>query len=82
MFRLFKSTIADSLSFFKPTKSMKQHIAMPSVIKALDLYGLKNGKWQFVNSVIPEGGCVSRAGMSYPNQLSRMLNRQITSLSF
>lgn len=119
----------------------------PTGIKGLDLYALKNGKWQFVNSARPEGktttaifvdhmvgidmeyilylplydglvnletgvestaaienpminsphkekpvvfygtsitqgGCVSRAGMSYPNQLSRMLDRQIINLGF
>lgn len=116
-------------------------------IKGLDLYCLKNGKWQFVNSARPvkkstkaiiidhmaeqdmeymlylplydglvsleigvkptaaignpkidsprkekpvvfygtsitQGGCASRAGMSYPNQLSRMLDRQIINLGF
>lgn len=119
----------------------------PSGIKGLDLYGLKNGKWQFVNSARPsgkktsaviidhmtgefmeyllylplydglanleigvqstavignleinspqkekpvvfygtsitQGGCASRAGMAYPNQLSRMLGRQIVNLGF
>ena len=119
----------------------------PTGIKGLDLYCLKNGKWQFVNSGRPngkkttsiiidhmagdeseymlylplydglfnleigvhptakienplinlplkekpvvfygtsitQGGCASRAGMSYPNQLSRMLNRQIVNLGF
>ncbi|MDP2887610.1 MAG: SGNH/GDSL hydrolase family protein [Bacteroidota bacterium] len=119
----------------------------PSGIKGLDLYGLKNGKWQFVNSARPsgkitsatiinhmsgtdmeymlylplydglvnleigiestatignplidsprkekpvvfygtsitQGGCASRAGMAYPNQLSRMLDRQIINLGF
>jgi len=119
----------------------------PSGIKGLDLYGLKNGKWRFVNSARPsgktstsviidhmtgedmeymlylplydgltnleigietvatiqkpmidsprkdkpvvfygtsitQGGCVSRAGMAYPNQLSRMLDRQIVNLGF
>ena len=119
----------------------------PSGIKGLDLYCLKNGKWQFVNSARPagkittaiiidhlvgnnmeymlylplydglakleigiksgaaidppmidsprkgkpvvfygtsitQGGCASRAGMSYPNQLSRMLDRQIVNLGF
>jgi lysophospholipase L1-like esterase len=119
----------------------------PSGIKGLDLYCLKNGKWQFVNSARPsgkittatiinhlsgndmeymlylplydglanleigvkstatignptidsprkakpvvfygtsitQGGCASRAGMAYPNQLSRMLDRQIINLGF
>lgn len=119
----------------------------PSGIKGLDLYCLKNGKWQFVNSARPagkttttviidhmsgndmeymlylplydglvnleigvkstaaignplvdsprkekpvvfygtsitQGGCASRAGMAYPSQLSRMLNRQIINLGF
>jgi hypothetical protein len=119
----------------------------PSGIKGLDLYCLKNKKWQFVNSARPtgksttaiiishmepvemeymlylplydglanleicvkstsaignpqidsprmnkpvviygtsitQGGCASRAGMAYPNQLSRMLNRQIVNLGF
>lgn len=119
----------------------------PSGIKGLDLYCLKNGKWQFVNSARPakksttaviidhmvwqdmeymlylplydglvsleigikstatigdplvdsphkekpvvfygtsitQGGCASRAGMSYPNQLSRMLDRQAINLGF
>jgi lysophospholipase L1-like esterase len=116
-------------------------------IKGLDLYGLKNGKWQFVNSARPtgksstaiiiqnmpgedmeymlylplydglksleigvavesdikspminspqtgnpvvfygtsitQGGCASRAGMSYTNILSRMLDREIVNLGF
>ncbi|WP_423127598.1 SGNH/GDSL hydrolase family protein [Gaoshiqia sp. Z1-71] len=116
-------------------------------IKGLDLYCLKNGKWQFVNTARPsakattaviiknmaetemeymlylplydglanleigvnakstigqpevnsprvgqpvvfygtsitQGGCASRAGMSYPNILSRMLNRDIVNLGF
>lgn len=119
----------------------------PSGIKGLDLYCLKNNKWQFVNSARPtgksntsiiinhmeaidmeymlylplydglanleigvkstsaignpqmdsprldkplviygtsitQGGCASRAGMSYPNQLERMLNRQTVNLGF
>lgn len=119
----------------------------PTGIKGLDLYCLKNGKWQFVNSARPsgkktsttiinhmlgndmeymlylplydglvsleigvkstatignstidsprkakpvvfygtsitQGGCASRAGMAYPNQLSRMLDRQIVNLGF
>lgn len=119
----------------------------PSGIKGLDLYCLKNGKWQFVNSARPagktttaviissmeskdmeymlylplydglvdleigvkatatisnpqvdsprkdkpvvfygtsitQGGCASRAGMSYPSLLSRMLDRQIINLGF
>lgn len=126
--------------------AVMNHFA-PSGIKGLDLYCLKNGKWQFVNSARPvgkistaiiiehldgkemeymlylplydgltnleigvdttaiignpridsplknkpvvfygtsitQGGCVSRAGMSYPNQLSRMLDRQIVNLGF
>lgn len=126
--------------------AVMNHFA-PSGIKGLDLYGLKNGKWLFVNSARPigkistatiiehlsgedmeymlylplydgltnleigvdttativnplidsprknkpvvfygtsitQGGCVSRAGMSYPNQLSRMLDRQIVNLGF
>lgn len=116
-------------------------------IKGLDLYCLKNGKWQFVNTARPkekattaviiknmpkqemeymlylplydglasleigvnvnseigqplvdsprtgapvvfygtsitQGGCASRAGMSYPNILSRMLDREIVNLGF
>lgn len=116
-------------------------------IKGLDLYALKNGKWQFVNSARPtgkstsaiiiqnmpgenmeymlylplydglesleigvapeseikssavnspqtgkpvvfygtsitQGGCASRAGMSYTNILSRMLDREIVNLGF
>ncbi len=116
-------------------------------IKGLDLYGLKNGKWQFVNSARPtgksstaiiiqnmpeedmeymlylplydglksleigvtpeseikspmvnspqtgnpvvfygtsitQGGCATRAGMSYTNILSRMLDREIVNLGF
>lgn len=31
---------------------------------------------------ITQGGCASRAGMSYTNQLSRMLNRQFINLGF
>lgn len=119
----------------------------PSGIKGLDLYCLKNGKWQFVNSARPagkitktviidnmvgnemeymlylplydglanleigvkptavidhpninsprkekpvvfygtsitQGGCASRSGMSYTNQLSRMLDRQMINLGF
>jgi len=116
-------------------------------IKGLDLYALKNGKWQFVNSGRPvakattaiiiqnmpeeemeymlylplydglksleigidshawikassvdspktgrpvvfygtsitQGGCATRAGMAYPNILSRMLDREIVNLGF
>jgi len=116
-------------------------------IKGLDLYSLKNGKWQFVNTARPkekattaviinhmagndeeymlylplydglvsleigvkstatieqplvdsprkghpvvfygtsitQGGCASRAGMAYPNILSRMLDREIVNLGF
>ncbi|WP_372948771.1 SGNH/GDSL hydrolase family protein [Mariniphaga sp.] len=116
-------------------------------IKGLDLYALKNGKWQFVNSARPagktstaiiiqnlqgkemeymlylplydglesleigitqdaeisssmanspqtgqpvvfygtsitQGGCATRAGMAYPNILSRMLDREIVNLGF
>jgi len=126
--------------------AVMNHFA-PSGIKGLDLYCLKNGKWQFVNSARPEkklttaiiidhmvgqdmeymlylplydglvsleigvkstatignpqvdsprkekpvvfygtsitqGGCASRAGMSYSNQLSRMLDRQTINLGF
>lgn len=116
-------------------------------IKGLDLYALKNGEWQFVNSARPagksstaiivqnlpgeeieymlylplydglesleigvnqdaeisaakvnspqtgqpvvfygtsitQGGCATRAGMAYPNILSRMLEREIVNLGF
>jgi len=116
-------------------------------IKGLDLYALKNGEWQFVNSARPtgksstaiiiqnlpggemeymlylplydglqslkigvnqdveinsakvnsprsgqpvvfygtsitQGGCATRAGMAYPNILSRMLDREIVNLGF
>jgi hypothetical protein len=119
----------------------------PTGIKGLDLYCLKNGKWQYVRCARPEGkktttviidhmvgidmeymlylplydglvnleigvsptasignpkvdspqkekpvvfygtsitqgGCVTRPGMSYPNLLSRMLDRQIINLGF
>lgn len=119
----------------------------PTGIKGLDLYCLKNKKWQFVNSGRPtgkstsaiiinhmkesdmeymlylplydglvnleigvkstaiignpqvdsprkdkpvvfygtsitQGGCASRAGMAYPSQLSRMLDRQTINLGF
>ena len=122
------------------------HFAMTG-IKGLDLYSLKDGKWQFVNSARPsgkstktiivqnlsgeekeyllylplydglinveigvsqnsgitasevnspragkpvvfygtsitQGGCASRAGMSYPNILSRMLDWEIVNLGF
>jgi hypothetical protein len=36
----------------------------------------------FYGTSITQGGCASRAGMSYPNQLSRMLDRQIINLGF
>jgi lysophospholipase L1-like esterase len=129
------------------TGDVKMNHFAPSGIKGLDLYGLKDGKWQFVNSARPagktttatiisnmvgtemeymlylplydglvnleigiqakaeignpkvnsprrekpvvfygtsitQGGCASRAGMSYPNILSRMLDRQIINLGF
>jgi hypothetical protein len=126
--------------------AVMNHFA-PSGIKGLDLYCLKNGKWQFVNSARPvkktttaiiidnmieqemeymlylplydglvsleigikpgssignpvvnspkrekpvvfygtsitQGGCASRAGMAYPSQLARMLDRQTINLGF
>lgn len=36
----------------------------------------------FYGTSITQGGCASRAGMSYPNILSRMLNRQTINLGF
>ena len=36
----------------------------------------------FYGTSITQGGCASRAGMAYPNQLSRMLDRQIVNLGF
>lgn len=36
----------------------------------------------FYGTSITQGGCATRAGMAYPNQLSRMLNRQIINLGF
>lgn len=36
----------------------------------------------FYGTSITQGGCVSRAGMAYPNQLSRMLDREIINLGF
>ncbi|HEY3371407.1 MAG TPA: SGNH/GDSL hydrolase family protein [Prolixibacteraceae bacterium] len=36
----------------------------------------------FYGTSITQGGCASRAGMAYPNQLSRMLDRQIINLAF
>ena len=36
----------------------------------------------FYGTSITQGGCASRAGMAYPNQLSRMLDRQIINLGF
>jgi len=129
------------------TENVVMNHFAPSGIKGLDLYCLKNGKWQFVNIARPvqktttaiiidhmegndmeymlylplydglanleigvdstavisnpqvdsprknkpvvfygtsitQGGCASRAGMSYPNQLSRMFDRQIINLGF
>ena len=126
--------------------AVMNHFA-PSGIKGLDLYCLKNDKWQFVNSARPvsktstviiidhmngqnmeymlylplydgllnleigikpgssisnpqvnspkkekpvvfygtsitQGGCASRAGMAYPSQLSRILDRQTINLGF
>lgn len=129
------------------TKDATMNHFAPSGIKGLDLYGYKDGKWQFVNSGRPtgkkttatiisnmagedmeyllylplydglvsleigvsasaeitnpkinspqrekpvvfygtsitQGGCASRAGMAYPNILSRMLDRQTINLGF
>ncbi|MGV8137329.1 MAG: SGNH/GDSL hydrolase family protein [Mangrovibacterium sp.] len=36
----------------------------------------------FYGTSITQGGCASRAGMSYPNILSRMLDREIVNLGF
>lgn len=36
----------------------------------------------FYGTSITQGGCATRAGMSYPNILARMLNRQIINLGF
>lgn len=36
----------------------------------------------FYGTSITQGGCASRAGMAYPNILSRMLNREIVNLGF
>lgn len=36
----------------------------------------------FYGTSITQGGCASRAGMSYPNQLARMLDRQVINLGF
>ncbi|MBU2904067.1 SGNH/GDSL hydrolase family protein [Arenibacter algicola] len=36
----------------------------------------------FYGTSITQGGCVMRAGMSYPNRLSRMLNKEIINLGF
>ncbi len=36
----------------------------------------------FYGTSITQGGCVMRAGMSFPNRLSRMLNREIINLGF
>ena len=36
----------------------------------------------FYGTSITQGGCASRPGMAYPNQLSRMLDRQIINLGF
>lgn len=143
-FRTNSKTIA---ARWEVTGDVKMNHFAPSGIKGLDLYGLKDGKWQFVNSARPsgkitsatiisnmvgvemeymlylplydglvnleigiqanaeignpnvnspvkekpvvfygtsitQGGCASRAGMSYPNILSRMLDRQIINLGF
>lgn len=143
-FRTNSKTIA---ARWEVTGDVTMNHFAPSGIKGLDLYGLKNGKWQFVNSARPagkkttatiisnmagvdmeymlylplydglvnleigvqadavierpkvnsprkekpvafygtsitQGGCASRAGMSYPNILSRMLDRQIINLGF
>ena len=43
----------------------------------------QNGKpIVFYGTSITQGGCASRAGMAYPNILSRMLNREIVNLGF
>lgn len=129
------------------TKNVVMNHFTMTGIKGLDLYCLKNGKWQFVNTARPkekattaliisnmpeqemeymlylplydglssleigveagsvigqplvdsprkgkpvvfygtsitQGGCASRAGMSYPNILLRMLDREIVNLGF
>ncbi len=143
-FRTNSKTIAAK---WEVTGDVTMNHFAPSGIKGLDLYGLKDGKWQFVNSARPagkkttatiisnmagvdmeymlylplydglvsleigvqadavierpkvnsprkekpvvfygtsitQGGCASRAGMSYPNIISRMLDRQIINLGF
>lgn len=42
----------------------------------------KNNPVVFYGTSITQGGCASRAGMAYPNILSRMLDRQIINLGF
>ncbi len=57
---------------------------LPSAeIKAPEVNSPQTGKpVVFYGTSITQGGCASRAGMAYPNILSRMLDREIINLGF
>ncbi|MFV0592429.1 MAG: SGNH/GDSL hydrolase family protein [Draconibacterium sp.] len=57
---------------------------LPSAeIKMPEVNSPKTGKpIVFYGTSITQGGCASRAGMAYPNILSRMLDREIVNLGF
>ncbi len=71
------------LPLYDGLKSLEIGVALNSEIKPSVLDSPRSGNpVVFYGTSITQGGCASRAGMSYPNILSRMLDWEIINLGF
>ena len=71
------------LPLYDGLSSLEIGIAQNAEIKAPKVNSPQTGKpVVFYGTSITQGGCATRAGMAYPNILSRMLNHEIVNLGF
>lgn len=71
------------LPLYDGLSSLEIGIAQNAEIKAPKVNSPQTGNpIVFYGTSITQGGCATRAGMAYPNILSRMLNREIVNLGF
>ncbi|MCG6185779.1 SGNH/GDSL hydrolase family protein [Maribellus maritimus] len=71
------------LPLYDGLESIEIGVAENAEILPPEINSPKKGKpVVFYGTSITQGGCASRAGMAYPNILSRMLDREIVNLGF
>lgn len=71
------------LPLYDGLKSLEIGVCQDAEIKSARVNSPQSGNpVVFYGTSITQGGCASRAGMAYPNIISRMLNREIVNLGF